>query len=106
MPDDQFPRRERDGQAGRGGQGSGPSRGGSRPDRAGGPGTPWRRRPRRGGRRGTPVQVVAVAAALGGRPTAVAGVTRQPGRVGTRHGEGVTAAPGRQERRKNEAAPA
>ncbi len=55
---------------------------------------------------GTPVQVVAVAAVLVGRPTAVAGVMRQPGKVGTRHGEGVTAAPGRQERRKNEAAPA
>jgi hypothetical protein len=37
MPDDQFPRRERDGQAGRGGHGSGSSRGGSRPDRSGGP---------------------------------------------------------------------
>jgi hypothetical protein len=36
MPDDQFPRRERDGQAGRGGQGSGPSRGGSRPERGSG----------------------------------------------------------------------
>jgi hypothetical protein len=37
MPDDQFPRRERDGQSGRSGQGSGAPRGGSRPDRGGGP---------------------------------------------------------------------
>ena len=55
---------------------------------------------------GIPEQVVAEAAALGGRRTAVAGVTQQPGREGTRPGEGVTAAPGRQELRKNEAAPA
>jgi hypothetical protein len=49
---------------------------------------------------GTPVQV-----RLAGRGIAEGGVTAQRGREGTRHVEGVTAAPGRQEPRKNEAAP-
>ena len=53
---------------------------------------------------GTPVRVGAEAAALEHPRTAAAGVTRRQGREGMPPGEGVTAAPGRQEPRKNEGA--
>src|SRR4051794_17399750 len=49
---------------------------------------------------------IAVQVGLGGRAIAGGGVTAQRGREGTRHVEGVTAAPARREPRKNEAAPA